>query len=165
MIVAMALALSSSGIFLRTEVEGWTVSKATTSCRAEKRMSDYKKISILKGEDASATFFLTASEYGGEYFGERKVTEPNNIFEVYLKKGVTRQLFSASQKAEAMAFEGRVSIMTTFDFNKLVSNVGDKESILFRRDDSNYASFLLDGLPSALSLLDKCSRLLPRRRG
>ncbi len=160
MIIALAMVLATPQYFLRTQAEGWTVAKDGLSCSAEKQMGQYKKIRILKSKDPTATFFLTATENGGEYFGEKKVTEPVNLFEVYLKTGVKRTLLSESQKATAMAFEGRVSIMTTFDYNKLISSVPGKESIVFRKDDIHFVSFLIEGLPTALSLLDKCSKTL-----
>lgn len=162
MIAAMAIVLAASEIFLKSQVQGWTVSKAVLSCRADKKVDWFKRIAILKGNGESASLFLDATEYGADYFGDVRITQPAQKFDIFFTKGFNWESAWAAHDAEAMMIEGRVEIMTTVSFADLVEKSKGADGMVFMQGKDKMASFLIEGLPNALAILEKCSNTLSK---
>jgi hypothetical protein len=160
MLVGLALMLAAPDIFLRTQVQGWTIFQSGLSCRAEKKTDWYKKVAILKAKDESASLFLSATEYGTSYFGDFKIDQPEQKFDIYFTKGFHWEDGWLGHRVQAMPAEGHVEVMTTVPFAELAAKSNGAGSIVFTRGDIKSTSFLIEGLPNALAMLDKCSKTL-----
>jgi len=160
MFVAVAMMLAAPDIFLRTQVQGWTISQSGLSCRAEKKTDWSKKVVILKAKDDAASLFLNATEYGSSYFGDFKIDQPEQKFDIYFTKGFHWDDGWLGQRVQAMPAEGHVEVMTTVPFAELAAKSNGAGSIVFTRGDIKSTSFLIEGLPNALAMLDKCSKTL-----
>ena len=160
MFVAVAMMLAAPDIFLKTQVQGWTISKSGLSCRAEKKTDWSKKVAILKAKDDSASLFLSATEHGASYFGDFNITQPEQKFDISFYKGFNSGEGWLGHSAQAIPSEGGVQIMTTVPFSELAVKVTGAGGIVFSQGKMKTAFFLIEGLPNALALLDECSKTL-----
>lgn len=160
MFAAVALMLASPDIFLRTQVQGWTVESSVLSCRAEKKITWDNKIAILKAKDDTASMFLQSSYYGSDFFGDIRVLEPKQTFDIYFAKSFAYDPGWMKHRAEAMRAEGRIEMMTVVPFAELVQKSAGEEKMIFIQGEMKSANFLITGMTNALELLDKCSKTL-----